>query len=109
MLELRRRLGSQKHELYVLARALRAEDQTALRSLLAVTPVDNALVPRNGGTPSNESLLLSLVKVMRRIRQLEKQFLEYHQDGIPECHQHGIPESHSFVTADDWSSACALR
>jgi hypothetical protein len=93
MLELRQRLASQKRELYVLARALRAEDQRALRTLLAITPLDNALVPQRARGFSNESILQLLVKTMRRIRQLEKQYLE------------GRPGA----TADAWSSACTIR
>ncbi len=91
MLALRQRLASQRRELYIFARALRKEDQNALRALLVVTQSRNALMPQNASAPSDEMLLTSLMSIMRRIRQLEKQYVE----------------GTAIVNADEWSRACA--
>jgi hypothetical protein len=90
MMALRQRLAGQKHEVYTFARALRQEDQKALRVLLAVTHTHNTLVPQNTAEPSDEMLLASLVSIMRRIRQLEKEYVE------------GRP----IVNLDEWNRIC---
>lgn len=78
----RQRLATQKRELYTFARALRTEDQRALRDLLTgrrgtshpVTPhlvtshVTSHPVTSHPATPaSDEMLLASLVRIMRRL------------------------------------------
>ena len=73
MIALRQRLTKQNHELYTFARALRREDQKALRALLAMTQSPGALMPFKDNAPSDEMLVTALVRIMRRIRQLEKQ------------------------------------
>lgn len=90
MLELRQRLAKQGHELFTFARALRHQDQKALRALLAVTQSHDALVPRTAGTPEDEMLLTALMQIMRRIRQLEKQY----------------GEGSAIVSPEDWSRLC---
>lgn len=76
MTELRQRLHKQRRELYVFARALRQEDQKVLRALLATTQANAAFVPQQRGAPSNEMLLTALMQIMRRVLQLEKQYLD---------------------------------
>lgn len=92
MLELRQRLAAQKQELFTFARALRRQDQKNLRVLLAITPINAARMLPIAGPPSDEMLLTSLVRIMRRIRQLEKQYTE---------------ES-AMVSAEEWSRVCAI-
>lgn len=90
MLELRQRLAKQGHELFTFARALRHQDQKALRALLAVTQSHDALVPQNVGAPTDEMLLAALMQIMRRIRQLEKQY----------------GEGSAIISPADWSQLC---
>jgi len=75
MTVLRQRLGQQKRELYHFARALREEDQIALRTLLGATKVSAALVPLDASAPTDERVLTALVETMRHIRTLEKRHL----------------------------------
>lgn len=91
MAAVRQRLTGQKHELYTFARALRRQDQQALRALLALTQSDNALVPGSASALADEMLLTSLVRIMRRIRQLEKQYEGSSAEGL----------------ANEWSAMCA--
>lgn len=91
MLALRQRLAKQKHEIFTFARALRREEQNALRALLAVTEMRHALVPHNLAEPSDEMLLTLLVHIMRRIRQLEKQYIRVEP----------------IVSWEEWSRVCA--
>jgi hypothetical protein len=91
MTAVRQRLAKQNHELYTFARALRRRDQQALRALLNLTRAENALVPVNGNAPSDEMLLTTLVCIMRRIRQIEKQHENYANGEI----------------AGEWSALCA--
>jgi len=92
MLELRQRLAAQGNELYSFARALRVQDQKTLRMLLAITQTDPTRMLPITSPPSNERLLRSLVTSMRRIRQLEKQYME----------------NHTLVPAEEWERACAI-
>lgn len=93
MASLRQRLSTQQQELYTFARALRRQDQQILRALLAATSSHSTRLPVPADVPSDEMLLTSLVKIMRRIRQLEKQYIE---------------SVGTIVDADEWSNACAI-
>lgn len=90
MVEVRQRLARQNHELYTFARALRREDQKVLRALLAMSQARGALVSHKDSAPSDEMLVTALVRIMRRIRQLEKQ----HTD----CN----------ALADEWDRICSV-
>lgn len=90
MTALRQRLAGQNHELYTFARALRREDQKILRALLAVTQTSRASVLYKDDAPSDEMLVTALVRIMRRIRQLEKQY--------PDCN----------ALADEWDRICGI-
>lgn len=96
MLELRQRLTAQGHELWTFARALRREDQHALRALLNATQADTTRTLPLVGPPSDEALntalLTALVHIMRRIRQLEKQY---------------VTEG-ALVSAEDWGNICVV-
>lgn len=89
---LRGRLFNQKQELVRLARALRAEDQQILWTLFtAAAPSRAAPAPLEPNALADEGLLTALVGVMRRIRQLEKQY-----------------EGSTIITLQEWSRACRL-
>jgi hypothetical protein len=93
MLELRQRLATQGQELYTFARALRRKDQKVLRVLLVATKVDPTQRLPTTRPPTDEMLLASLVSIMRRIRQLEKQYME----------------GTAIVSAEEWGNLCAIR
>lgn len=92
MFAVRQRLAPQGHELSTFGRALRREDQHVLLALFAATSSGAALVPQDAGAPSDEMLLAALVRIMRRLRQLEKQY----------------GDGRAVVSADEWSRACAV-
>lgn len=93
MTVLRQRLATQRTELYTFARALRHQDQQTLRALLTATQANSIALPALVGVSADDALLEALVKIMRRIRQLEKQY----------------PQDETARILDEWSRACTAR
>jgi hypothetical protein len=89
---LRQRLLKQKRELFSFARALRQEDQSALRTLLAAARSNAGLVRQDANMLSDEMLLAALVESMCWICQLEK--------------QHTCKEAS--VSLSEWNRLCAV-
>jgi hypothetical protein len=87
---LRQRLSKQNSELYLLARAMRTEDQIILRDLLNAAESRTAPVPLDVSAAPDEILLTALVESMRRIRRLEKQY-----------------RGQSIITLEEWSRVCS--